>query len=732
MKKRALSLLLALALCAGLTLPASAAQVVYQGKTYTYNDALAQDETFLTNLNALVTAAEKYGYSANLFDLFFQDVARLSEDTFQFQFYYTKDGNAYTTSSWTLKVPGAQEAYDDIIRRYERGDIDSSQLSAEMAEFSMTYHEMGEQMRLDEEMQEFAHEHGMDLTTAQVEFDPATGTILKVLSDEPILTIPSTINGVTVTAMAEGAVSGKTKLNTVILPITIHYLDRVVFRDCPNLEYIDSSATWLVKPYQNCPSLSEEDPGNYTPMGEEHYTTVLNYDYYAPLKSTKGPTTYKISETFAVASGTLRGDGKGLNWDGTLTRAEAITIIIRLMGLEEEAKARMNDAPAFTDVMATSAWANGYVNLAKELGVTGGVGGGRFDPTGLCTAQDFLTMLFRLTNLTEGKDYAWSTALLDFRDALLAIEDIPWLEPGIGYWQQSFIPDYVADAVVDYLNHDGPFTRLVATDLLYCMLNIDAGASHESLADILAAEYGLSDHVIYNNFIRRTAYGNDALIGKSDLSNFAHAQLYTDETYSEQESSASIPTEQQEQFREAIVLAQELTRGCTTEYEKAKVISQWVSEHIFYDYDNFLHDIPGPTVADEVLRERRSVCAGYASLTSIMLRAVGIQTTYESGYASGDRHAWNRAKVDGRWVVIDNTWDSPLKYEHGNYYLSQEDRETGRTVRNVQEPGAKWDTYYFDGDIHNFYQSHVLEPNPWEGLVINGTTGDPLRVLQSK
>jgi transglutaminase/protease-like cytokinesis protein 3 len=31
-------------------------------------------------------------------------------------------------------------------------------------------------------------------------------------------------------------------------------------------------------------------------------------------------------------------------------------------------------------------------------------------------------------------------------------------------------------------------------------------------------------------------------------------------------------------------------------------------------------------------------------------------------------HVWNEAYVDGRWVIVDTTWDSANKYENGNFY----------------------------------------------------------------
>lgn len=59
----------------------------------------------------------------------------------------------------------------------------------------------------------------------------------------------------------------------------------------------------------------------------------------------------EVSKGFAIASRVFRGDQSGvLNWDDTLTRAEAVTMIIRLMGLDEEAQTAASRPCPFTDV----------------------------------------------------------------------------------------------------------------------------------------------------------------------------------------------------------------------------------------------------------------------------------------------------------------------------------------------------------------------------------------------
>ncbi len=75
--------------------------------------------------------------------------------------------------------------------------------------------------------------------------------------------------------------------------------------------------------------------------------------------------------------------------DDTLTRAEAAAIMVRLIGLEDDAE---QGETAFCDV-PESHWASGYVNVAEANGIINGMGDGTFDPDGLVTYMQFAKML---------------------------------------------------------------------------------------------------------------------------------------------------------------------------------------------------------------------------------------------------------------------------------------------------------------------------------------------------
>lgn len=531
----------------------------------------------------------------------------------------------------------------------------------------------------------------------------------------------------------------------------------------------------------------------------------------------------QVAKGFAIASRVFRGDQSGaLNWDGTLTRVEAATMIVRLMGLDGEAQAAQAAPSPFSDVPR---WANGYINVAYKNGVAKGVGGDLVDPHGVCGVREFLTMLYRLTHLTEGTDFSWATAVSDFLEDMRAIDD-HWR------WERGMTAARAAEAMETYYAQNGPFTREAAADVMYFMLNIVAGPDGESLGDILAMERGMSDILLFNHSVYRTAYGMSG--GASvTLENFSSpktptllsvqsgklrvegadrekifvtlfpdreqmgtdAEGYTgDQTiplpeedvtvsvlyqqiYDEKGDLLSVGIGHSETLRvfykdgswslgswseaarsdcgylyayqsqehwqaladqeaelaaaftppaEIKALADKLTAGKKTELEKADAICQWVATHIYYnnpaanssDLEMRFHESD-----TEVYESRLAVCEGYSNLTISLMRAAGLKCYNESGRANNGLHGWNVAYLDGKWVVIDNTWDSPLEYEKttgSGYQCRYDDPDLiweWRTPKDIREPNAsrRSEKVHFNMDHDSFYTSHRLLRDPTLG-----------------
>lgn len=140
-------------------------------------------------------------------------------------------------------------------------------------------------------------------------------------------------------------------------------------------------------------------------------------------------------------------------------------------------------------------------------------------------------------------------------------------------------------------------------------------------------------------------------------------------------------------------LAAEITKDCTTDYEKIKAVHDWVAENIYYD-EGFA---PGKYTNDEltsqvVLANRYGVCSGYSILCKDLLSAAGVPCKVVLGYAIGEssdagwselnfdilaeNHAWNMAYADGRWIMFDATWDSTNSYLNGVFTKGDGVRES--------------------------------------------------------
>lgn len=170
------------------------------------------------------------------------------------------------------------------------------------------------------------------------------------------------------------------------------------------------------------------------------------------------------------------------------------------------------------------------------------------------------------------------------------------------------------------------------------------------------------------------------------------------------ESTLSIQSE----YANMKSLASTLTSTCDNDYDKVLKIHDWICSYLYYDEDSLLTSDLVPYHATEVVNSRRAVCLGYATLFATLCRAIDIPCNVVSGYALGisggedkwteatintteHNHAWNEAYVDGRWIIIDTTWDSNNKYKNGEFI------EDGQISH-----------LYFDANLDFFSANHKI------------------------
>lgn len=130
-----------------------------------------------------------------------------------------------------------------------------------------------------------------------------------------------------------------------------------------------------------------------------------------------------------------------------------------------------------------------------------------------------------------------------------------------------------------------------------------------------------------------------------------------------------------------------------SDFEKAKTAFRDAADEILagvsssmtdFEKELYLHDaIVSRAVYDETYKapmthsaygnlvNGTSVCDGYAKLFQYLLCRCGILSTMLVGY-SGENHSWNAVLLDGKWYMVDLTWDDPVGLEAGealhNYF----------------------------------------------------------------
>ncbi|KKF97258.1 UDP-N-acetylglucosamine--dolichyl-phosphate N-acetylglucosaminephosphotransferase [Ceratocystis platani] len=121
--------------------------------------------------------------------------------------------------------------------------------------------------------------------------------------------------------------------------------------------------------------------------------------------------------------------------------------------------------------------------------------------------------------------------------------------------------------------------------------------------------------------------------------------------------------------------------------DKARAIFTWHHHNIDYDWAAFSSGCVRPMTPDDVIREGKGVCAGYADCFEAIARRAGLQCIVISGHGKGighadlepgqpvprenaTGHAWNAVQIDnGEWKLIDACWGagsvSNNRYQRG-------------------------------------------------------------------
>ena len=126
----------------------------------------------------------------------------------------------------------------------------------------------------------------------------------------------------------------------------------------------------------------------------------------------------RVSAAEAVSAleglGLVLGGDNGFDGERAPTRYEAVTMLVRLLGKETEAKSISGGTP-FSDV---TAWCEGYVSYAYANGLVNGVSAEAFAGERTAGAAECVTLVLRALGYDDGAgDFIWNESIV-FADAI--------------------------------------------------------------------------------------------------------------------------------------------------------------------------------------------------------------------------------------------------------------------------------------------------------------------------
>ncbi|MBE8539093.1 transglutaminase domain-containing protein [Geoglobus acetivorans] len=119
----------------------------------------------------------------------------------------------------------------------------------------------------------------------------------------------------------------------------------------------------------------------------------------------------------------------------------------------------------------------------------------------------------------------------------------------------------------------------------------------------------------------------------------------------------------QEEFARIKSLAEEITKNATDDYEKARLIEEYLKSS--YEYSPYFND-SGDMIYDFLFVEKKGICVHFASAFVALATAVDLPARAVFGYlakpASGEQvvyscqaHMWAEVRIGDRWIEFDPT-----------------------------------------------------------------------------
>jgi len=128
--------------------------------------------------------------------------------------------------------------------------------------------------------------------------------------------------------------------------------------------------------------------------------------------------------------------------------------------------------------------------------------------------------------------------------------------------------------------------------------------------------------------------------------------------------------------------------------DKARAINNYIIDRTEYNFaaaneikkgDGLSVEFRNVSSPAGPLLDKLAVCSGYADAFKVLADEAGMESVVVSGTANSGPHAWNKVKIDGKWRMIDPTWNDA--FQDGRYFLLT-DAEANKLRVNIE--GKDW------------------------------------------
>ena len=139
-----------------------------------------------------------------------------------------------------------------------------------------------------------------------------------------------------------------------------------------------------------------------------------------------------------------------------------------------------------------------------------------------------------------------------------------------------------------------------------------------------------------------------------------------------------------------------LLAGERDEYSMIKVVHDYICDTTKYAYDENggpLRNSYTPTPVGALVK-KSAICEGYSEAFQLILRECGIKCANVLGMSEGtpgkpELHQWNAVLLDGKWYLVDTTWDAANDGETiYTYFLIGSDNLPH--ITDTEEQGQFW------------------------------------------